>query len=94
MIEKDIEDYLRKRTEELGCYCIKLNPSYVAGIPDEMVITLDGRCIFVELKTNEGKLSKYQAYTQKRLQKMHHIVYTLWCVEDVDKFIDKEILYK
>ena len=93
--EKDIEEYLYKRAEELGCYCIKLPASLIAGIPDDLIVTLDGRCIFCEIKNGtDGKLSKYQIYTQERLRKMHQLVHTLWSIEDVDKFIEKEILYK
>ena len=94
MKEQEVEAYLCKRVEELGCYCIKLNPANEAGIPDRLIITLDGRCLFVELKCSEGKLSMYQVYVQDRLRKMHHPVYTLWSVQDVDSFVNKEVLYK
>lgn len=93
--EKDIEEHLYKRAEELGCYCIKLPASIVAGIPDDLIVTLDGRCIFCEIKNgSDGKLSKYQIYTQERLRKMHQLVHTLWSIEDVDNFINKELLYR
>ena len=92
--EQEIEDYLIKRVTELGCYCVKQSPSVVSGIPDELVLTLDGRCLFVELKTLDGKLSSAQMKTQERLKKMHHKVFTLWSVDDVDKFIRSEILYE
>lgn len=94
MTEQDIEAYLVKRVTELGCYCIKQNPSLVAGIPDELVLTLDGRCLFVELKITDGKLSMSQVRTQDRLKKMHHKVFTLWSMDDVDNFVRSEILYE
>lgn len=94
MKEQEIEDYLVKKANEIGCYCIKLNPAIEAGIPDRLIITLDGRCLFVELKCNEGKLSFNQLYTQERLKKMHHLVYTIWNKDSVDDFLNKEILYK
>ena len=92
VMESDIEMYLCKRVEELGCYCIKLGA--VAGIPDRIVITTDGRCLFCELKRGDGKLNANQIYTQERLRRMHHKVTTLWNTDDVDKFVNKEILYR
>ena len=92
--EQEIEDYLIKRVTELGCYCLKQNPSLLPGVPDELVLSLDGRCLFVELKIPDGKLSVAQMKTQERLKKMHHKVFTLWSVDDVDKFIRSEILYE
>ena len=92
VMESDIEQYLCRRAEELGCYCVKLGT--VAGIPDRLVITMDGRCIFCEIKRGDGKLNSNQVYTQERLKKMHHKVVTLWSVNDVDEFINKEVLYR
>lgn len=92
--EQEIEEYLIKKVTELGCYCIKQSPSVVSGIPDELVLTLDGRCLFVELKTVDGKLSNAQLKTQQRLIKMHHNVFTLWSMESVDEFVKREILYE
>ena len=92
--EQEIEDYLVKRVTELGCYCIKQNANLVAGIPDELILCLDGTHHFVELKNADGKLSNAQVKTQERLRKMHHSVYTLWSTEDVDEFVDKVILYR
>lgn len=92
--EQEIEEYLIKRTTDLGCYCIKQSPSVVAGIPDELILTLDGKHYLVELKTADGKLSKAQLETQQRLIKMHHVVVTLWSIEQIDEFVNKYVLYK
>lgn len=92
MLETDIEAYLCERVEALGCYCLKQGT--VAGIPDRIVITIDGRCLFCELKREDGKLNSAQVYVQNRLRKMHHTVVTLWSKEDVDNFVDSELLYK
>lgn len=90
--EQEIEDYLCKRVEELGCYCIKL--SSVPGIPDRLVCTLDGRNLYVELKCSEGRLNMHQVKTQARLKKMHNEVFNLWSTEEVDDFVNKVILYR
>ena len=92
--EQEIEEYLIKKTTELGCYCLKQNPSLLPGVPDELVLSLDGNHYFVELKNADGKLSNAQIQTQQRLIKMHHNVFTLWNKKQVDDFIDKYILYK
>lgn len=92
MLETDIEMYLCEKCEMLGCYCIKLGT--VAGIPDRLVATMDGRCVFCEIKRGDGKLNANQVYVQNRLQKMHHSVVTLWSKDDVDNFVNSFILFK
>lgn len=66
MLEKEIEGWLRKRLRESGCLCYKFISPGNTGVPDRIVITREGRVIFVELKTDKGRLSKLQqAHIQK-----------------------------
>ncbi len=58
MREREIEKYLRKRVLEHGGRCYKFL-SNEAGVPDRIVI-LDGHVVFIELKTDDGELSKIQ----------------------------------
>ena len=49
-------------------YFVKLSDKWVSGIPDIMIIK-EGNVIFVELKSERGKLSKIQEYTITQLVK-------------------------
>lgn len=89
--EQAVEKYLCKRIKEHDGYCIKLLPLGLVGIPDRLCILPDGRCIFVELKTESGKLSPIQIAVHMRLRKMHQQVYVLWSCDDVDWFIDEVV---
>lgn len=92
MLEKSIERYLCYRVREHGGLCIKQDSE--AGVPDRLVLTADGRHIFVELKRPEGVLSAIQREYHKRLRKRGHIVEVLWNYTDVDKFIIKYLIMK
>lgn len=89
--EQAVEKYLCKRIKEHDGYCVKLVPASLVGVPDRLVILQDGRNIYVELKTEEGKLSQIQIAVHMRLRKMHQQVYVLWSFEDVDWFIDEVV---
>ena len=45
---------------ERGGLCYKFVSPANPGVPDRLVITPDGRVVFVELKTEVGRLAKIQ----------------------------------
>lgn len=62
--EKALERYLCRRVKDLGGLCLKYSNAVETGYPDRIVI-LDGRYLWVELKTT-GKLPT-------RVQTLRHI---------------------
>jgi hypothetical protein len=58
-----------------------------AGVPDRIVITPNGSVWFVELKTEEGRLSKIQGWQINRLIKVNANVRVLYGRGSVDNFI-------
>ena len=86
--EQAIERYLCRRVKEHDGLCIKMVGTN--GIPDRLVSTSDGQNVYVELKTDGGRLSPIQIAVHARLRRMKQRVYVLWTYEDVDGFI-KEI---
>jgi len=91
--EKSVEQYLIRRVKACGGMCIKLQCTGINGIPDRIVlIPVIGKCVFVELKAPGGRLSAVQEVRIKQLREMNFDVYVLYNFEQVDKFIDKEMI--
>lgn len=68
MLEKAIEARLVKECKKHGALCLKQNVIGRRGYPDRLIITKDGRYIWVELKTDIGKLSEGQKAAIEELQ--------------------------
>lgn len=84
--EKDIEKRLVDGVKSLGGRCYKwVSPGNV-GVPDRIVL-LGGETIFVELKTNDGRLSPVQARQIQRITKTGNQVEVLYGPEGVDDFL-------
>ncbi len=60
MTEASIEKRLVDGVKNLGGMCLKFVSPSMAGVPDRLIITATGEVIFVELKTEVGRLSKIQ----------------------------------
>ena len=69
MKESYIEGRLVKGVKRLGGMCLKFVSPGTLGVPDRIIITANGRIIFVELKTETGRLAKIQRYTIGEMQK-------------------------
>lgn len=69
MLESRIERRLVDGVKKLGGMCIKFTSPGTPGVPDRLIITATGRVIFVELKTEVGRLSKLQRYIIGEMQK-------------------------
>lgn len=95
--EKSVEQYLIRRVKACGGMCIKLQCTGINGIPDRIVLIPSGKIpsgksVFVELKAPGGRLSAVQEVRIKQLQDMGFSVYVLYNFEQVDNFIDKEMI--
>jgi len=69
MTEAQIEGWLVKMVEELGGLCYKFVSPSNPGVPDRIVITPEGRTIYVELKTEIGSLQRIQQWQLERMKK-------------------------
>ena len=65
--ESEIEARLKSRVEKLGGMFLKFTSPGNDGVPDRIVIVPGGICVFVELKTRNGKLSEVQKYQIRKL---------------------------
>lgn len=69
MKESQIERRLVGGVKRLGGMCLKFVSPGTLGVPDRIIITAKGRVIFVELKTETGRLTKIQRYVIGEMQK-------------------------
>lgn len=90
MKESSVERRLVKGVAALGWRALKFVSPGNAGVPDRIVLGPGGRVIFVELKTETGRLSPMQKRQIEALRALGHDVRVLYGVEDVDAFL-KEV---
>lgn len=69
MLEREIEQRMVKEVKKRGGLCYKFVSPNNPGVPDRIVITPTGRVIFVELKTEIGRLSRIQQWQRSEIQK-------------------------
>ena len=92
--EAKIEARLKKRVEELGGVCFKVNSPGTRGMPDRLVAHINFPApIMVELKSKSGKLSIHQRKAISRLTAAGVMVLVLDSIKAVDDFVDDFILW-
>ena len=69
MLEKEIERRMVQMVKQRGGLCYKFVSPSNPGVPDRIIITPDGKIIFVELITEIGRLSKLQTWQRSEMQK-------------------------
>lgn len=82
-IEKQLEKMVRKKSG----LCFKFVSPGSPGVPDRIVITPDGRIIFVELKTETGSLQKIQQWQIERLRNCGADVRVIKGLQEVKDFV-------
>ena len=88
MKERDIEVLLRDGVKQLGGKAYKWVSPGNAGVPDRIVILPGGKVIFVELKQENGRLTRLQKVQQLTLRRMGVAAVTLRGAEDVKVYLD------
>ena len=87
MKESAIEARLVKMVREHGGLCYKFVSPGNPGVPDRIVITPDGRTIYVELKTEIGRLSSLQKWQRSELEKRGADIRVLKGLDQVKEFV-------
>lgn len=90
MKESTLEKYLSDQVKKHDGLCLKFVSPNVKGVPDRIVIH-DGRVYFVEMKAENGRLSKIQQYMHKQFAKVGVDVFVLASKPSVDKFIERQV---
>lgn len=86
MLEKDIEKLFRDEIKKAGGKAYKFTSPGNDGVPDRIVMLPDGRIVFVELKTDTGKLSKLQELQCKQIAELGQTVRVLHGLSEVRDF--------
>lgn len=87
MREAVIENKLVREVEKRGGVCYKFVSPSNPGVPDRIVITPDGRVIFVELKAPFGRMSNIQKWQKERLLQRGVDVRVVRGMDQVREFI-------
>lgn len=85
--EKQVEEYLRDRIKELGGRAYKWVSPGNTGVPDRIVI-INGWVLFVELKSNTGRLTANQKSQIRRLVGLQQHVGVIGSKAEVDGFLE------
>lgn len=89
MREVQIENYLVREIKKLGGLCWKFTSPGQRGVPDRIILLPKGKVIFVELKTETGRLSVLQQRTITVLKNLGQRTYVLKSKEEVKQFIEE-----
>lgn len=89
MRESSIESKLVRMVRERGGLCFKFVSPGNPGVPDRVVITPAGRTVYVELKTEAGRLAAIQKWQHEELRKRGADVRTLKGLEQVKAFVEE-----
>lgn len=86
MLEKDIEKLFRDEIKKAGGKAYKFTSPGNDGVPDRIVMLPGGRIVFVELKTDTGKLSKLQELQCRQIAELGQTVRVLHGLAEVRDF--------
>ena len=86
MIEKDIEKLFTAEIKKTGGKAYKFTSPGNDGVPDRIVMLPDGRILFVELKTDTGKLSRLQELQCRQIAELGQTVRVLHGLAEVRDF--------
>lgn len=86
MRESQIEEILKNEVRKLGGRAFKWVSPGNDGVPDRIVIFRDKPPVFVELKTDTGKLSAVQAVQIKRLRDLGQAVEVVKGINGLSQF--------
>ena len=88
MRESTIETRLVREVKKLGGLCYKFTSPGSPGVPDRIIILPGGRIVFVELKTEIGRLANIQKWQIEELRKRGVIVRVLKGLDQVLEFLE------
>ena len=87
MRESTIEEYLRRRVQQLGGRAYKWSSPSNRGVPDRICLFPNALVYFVEVKAPGKKPTPLQTKVIQLFRKWNHTVLVIDTKEKVDKFI-------
>ena len=92
MTEKAIEMKMGEAVRKRGGLFYKFISPNTPGVPDRILITPAGAVWFVELKTDNGRLSGMQRWQKAELEKRNANVRVIYGWEEAQKFVQEVLL--
>ena len=89
MLEREVEKKLVDGVRRMGGRAYKFVSPGNDGVPDRIVVLPDTAPMFVELKTESGRLSRLQKVQITRLENLGQNVRVLYGVKDVENFLEE-----
>lgn len=89
MKESAIEARLVREVKKRGGLCYKFTSPGNPGVPDRIVILPGGATIYVELKTEIGRLAKIQKWQIEELRRRGAVVRVLKGMDQVLAFLEE-----
>lgn len=89
MLEREVEKKLVDGVRRMGGRAYKFVSPGNDGVPDRIVVLPDTAPMFVELKTESGKLSSLQKVQITRLEKLGQNVRVPYGAKDVENFLEE-----
>lgn len=89
MTEAQIEAKMVRMVRERGGLCYKFVSPNNPGVPDRIVITPGGKTIYIELKTEIGRLASIQKWQIAEMRKRGADVRTLKGWDAVKEFVEE-----
>lgn len=87
-VEGVVENHLRSECKKRGFLCYKwVSPGRI-GVPDDIVIG-KGKTVFVECKSEVGRLSEMQKLTIEKIADVGGDVRVAYSKEDIDEILDE-----
>ena len=91
MRERDVEKMLVREVRRAGGEAYQWISPGNDGVPDRIVI-LGGKVIFVELKSERGRLSPVQKLQIEKLRKLGQRVEVIKGAKGVEEFLRREVM--
>lgn len=85
--EKRVEKYVSEEVRKMDGLSLKFVSPGNDGVPDRILVFPDGRTVFVELKTDVGRLSQVQEFQIGRLLDRNQQVCIVYGMDGAKEFI-------
>ena len=89
MREKQVESWLVESIKKIGGRAYKWTSPGNAGVPDRIVLLPGERIIFVELKTDSGRLTKIQQIQIRRIRELGFRCEVIHGRKEAEEFINE-----
>jgi len=93
MLEKNLEQKLRKRIKAMGGKFYKWVSPGNNGVPDRIAIFPGGRIWFIEMKKEDGELSPLQEFTLEELTGLGCNTAVIYTEAEMEVFLNDKIGY-